>query len=106
MDNAKTYYQDENLTISYNLSMKGYWLILKEKSNPCIESFFISKIDFEKLKKSEDNQKFEKLKNLEKKFFSKIYTLKNSPLKLFNAIEVVKLKEEKEFEEFKKSNNL
>jgi hypothetical protein len=105
MDNAISYYADEDLTIAYNPSMKGYWLVMQGKSSG-IYNQFIEEREFKDIQKSDDEGKFSKLKAIDDLFFPKLFSSRVSPAHLSNAIEIVKLKEEKEFAEFKKQENL
>ena len=103
---GKPYYDNNELVITYNSRMDGYWLALKTKDESGVMTDFIKKRDFQYLQNSDDFGKISKLKTLDSPLYLGIKGSNISYTTLCNAIEIVKLKEEKELEEFNKANNL
>ncbi len=100
MEDFKEYYKDDKLALNFDKNKDGYWLSIGKRS------YFIDSRSYEDIKNSKGLRLFDKLENYDFMITNNLQREKILPSKLEYMFSEVNGKLEKEFEEFKKQDNL
>ena len=105
MNEPKEYYNEGNLKITYEPERDGYWLNIKHRDDS-EGKYFIDNDVFQDILNSGPLEKLLKLDVLNPLIQISINKSKISATTLCHALKEIKEREQKEFEDFKKANNL
>lgn len=100
MGKIKALYNKEKISISFNAERQGYWLGI-ENSN-----YFIDMRVYDDIQRYKGLHLINRLNSYDERIFQSLKENQIFPEKLENAFSTVREIEQKEFEEFKKANNL